>query len=169
MLTEDIQDRTIQVKMIKPAPELGNYAPRLRRVHFLPAENYSKRSWFVQLVTPPTGRYGEWEAISRTPPTDHSHLGSRGSVGERKIHVLLWSEQIKSRSLSLLGVENVWRLSRSCRCYRSEGKGFFSTSVAASREKCSVVCLSGTSCGSASSISSFGVSRCCCTSGWTLV
>lgn len=109
LVTEDIHDRTILVRLIKPSPELGNYTPRLTRVHFLPAENYSRWSWFAPLGTPPTSRYGEWEATSTTPSTDHSHPGSRCSRGEKNpcspLDLGERSEQIKPCSLSLSGVE----------------------------------------------------------------
>lgn len=139
LFTEDIHDRTIQGKMIKPVLELGNYIPRLRRVYFLPAENYPRWSWFAQLGTPPTGRCGEWSGGNICV---HRPLGSprvqwrRGNpcsplvLGER-------SEQIKSCSWSLSGVEKCKETQLTmlvlqtggerfpqCKCCSIEGKAF---------------------------------------------
>lgn len=39
---ENNHNRAIHMKMIKPVPRLGDYPPRLRRVHFPPGKGYSK-------------------------------------------------------------------------------------------------------------------------------
>jgi hypothetical protein len=47
LFAENIHDRRIQGKLIHPAPELGNFTPRRRRAHFLPAGNYSRWRCFA--------------------------------------------------------------------------------------------------------------------------
>lgn len=98
--TEDIHDRTLQVKTSKPVPWVDNYMFQLRRVQFPPAKGYAG----LEMVCParncpqhPGMVYREATAATgRVPTQGLSDLGSK------------WVQQRRAKPCSPLTQLNRW-------------------------------------------------------------
>lgn len=133
--TEDIHDETMQVKMIKPVPGVGNcpLLTRLKRVNFPPAKGYATcgGGLLCQKLSQQPGMVNR-EAIGTILTQSHSDPGSQWvqlrKAGSHSQSALSWPQQIKSGQLSLLDVdkcrETLWS---NCRIWEHNGLGRMTT------------------------------------------
>lgn len=117
---EDTLNRTIQVQMIKPAPEVGNYPPRPRRVHLPPSKGYIGVEMVcpVRIASQQSGVVdGESSTAISTVPTQGSSVpAGRAGRAWPFSSLALSMNKLSSDPQSLSGVkkcrEAAWKSSR---------------------------------------------------------